>query len=241
MCLGLELWHSGTRQTRKASPKTSGVSSSDYSMQYLSVADYSTYRTRYFYKWSSFKEGRQDAKYDLSAVLNTDIDSADENELRKESQAAIATLIKEISRNECFLVTTDVKIDVLEQLSHIFVSDWIIPDVFVYKVAKGRKVPILLVEMDSCKYQETLSKMELIVTEHLRWLRHFNEDIDTWSGFVFPNCKIPNCVCQVEVVWQHTHLRFHVDFVPLKKEDVNRTIEETLKMSCSLIRTTSPS
>ena len=70
----------------------------------------------------------------------------------------LVTLIDNKIKKEIFVVETDRKVDLLEQLTETFMAEKILPDVSVFKDDGGKEVPILLIEMDSGLCDDTLGK-----------------------------------------------------------------------------------
>ena len=64
------------------------------------------------------------------------------------------------------------------------ISDRIVPDVTV-STSGAPSISVVYIEMHSSPYEETLSKMGLVLMEYLRWLMHCNSTIKSWTGFVF--------------------------------------------------------
>ena len=119
-----------------------------------------------------------------------------------------------------------------KDLKPVFSSVSIFPDVAMY--TDKQEVPLLLFEVHSSPYHQTLKKMVLVLMEHLRWLRNCDLSIVKWSGFCFPKNTEATCVTRVDINWDYHNFQFIVDFFPLESNaveyDVGRTIDRHLKM-----------
>ena len=119
-----------------------------------------------------------------------------------------------------------------KDLKPVFSSVSIFPDVAMY--TDKQEVPLLLFEVHSSSYHQTLKKMVLVLMEHLRWLRNCDLSIRKWSGFCFPKSTELTCVSRVDIFWDFHNFRFVVDIFPLElnavEYDVGRTIHEHLRM-----------
>ena len=119
-----------------------------------------------------------------------------------------------------------------KDLKPVFSSVSIFPDVAMY--TDKQEVPLLLFEVHSSPYHQTLKKMVLGLMEHLRWLRNCDLSIVKWSGFCFPKSTELTCVSRVDIFWDFHNFRFVVDIFPLElnavEYDVGRTIHEHLRM-----------
>ena len=85
-------------------------------------------------------------------------------------------------------------------LSPIFVSSDIRPDLVMYK----NSIPVLVIEVHSSPYEQTLRKLAFVLIEQLRLLRNLDETRDEVHGFSFPKSSEPSCVSQMTVTWKVT-------------------------------------
>ena len=92
-------------------------------------------------------------------------------------------------------------------------------------------VPILLLEVHSSPYKNSVSKTAVDVIDQLRLLRSFNPHIHECSGFTFPKYREPSFVTEVRVTF--SGFRFKVSLQPLKREEVKERIDDVLKNNFS--------
>ena len=90
-------------------------------------------------------------------------------------------------------------------------------------------ISVVYIEMHSIPYEETLSKMGLVLMENLRCLMHCKSTIKSWTGFVFPKRSKRSVVCQVHITWNVEYLRLQVTYLTLKKDEVKGHIVQTLR------------
>ncbi len=118
--------------------------------------------------------------------------------------------------------------DDLKSLPPLFCTPNQGPDVLVFE--EGNRLPVLVIEVHSSSYDQTIEKCIMSVMEQLRLYRSYSPDIDTCTGFAFP--KLPTsrqenkqCVVKVQVTWKD--LNFVYDLTTIPKEHVARTLSDT--------------
>ena len=119
-----------------------------------------------------------------------------------------------------------------KDLKPLFSSVSILPDVVIY--TENWEVPLLLFEVHSSPYDQTLKKMALILMEHLRWLRNHDSSIVEWSGFCFPKHVAATFVLRVDISWDCQLFEFIINLFPLQsndfEDDIRRTLHKRLEM-----------
>ena len=109
-------------------------------------------------------------------------------------------------------------------LSPIFVSSDIRPDLVMYK----NSIPVLVIEVHSSPYEQTLRKLAFVLIEQLRLLRNLDETRDEVHGFSFPKSSEPSCVSQMTVTWNSNNLHFDVAYSVFKMEKVKENVEQAV-------------
>eukprot|EP00118_Oscarella_pearsei_P015236 m.136325 g.136325 ORF g.136325 m.136325 type:complete len:473 (+) comp38175_c0_seq6:929-2347(+) len=89
-----------------------------------------------------------------------------------------------------------------------------------------KDMPLLLIQVDSSPYHETLIKTALFLFEHFRWLRNGDSTITEWSAFAFPNPHTLSCATQVDISWVDEKMQFKICFQPLCLADVERLFRQ---------------
>lgn len=120
----------------------------------------------------------------------------------------------------------DKEVRQFKDLKALFSSVQIFPDVAIY--TDNWEVPLLLFEVNSSPYDQTLKKMALVLMEHLKWLRNHDSSIVEWSGFCFPKHAVNTCVSRVDISWDCQNFEFIIDFFPLISNDVEGDIRRTI-------------
>ncbi len=123
----------------------------------------------------------------------------------------------------------DKEVPQLAKLTPLFSSVKIRPDVGIYDL----DVPLMMLEVHSSPYNETLDKLAWDLLEQLRWLRNCDPKITEWSGFCFPKHGADSCVSQMDITWDETEMNFAIDYVPVEKSRVRKAIKDT---HCDLVK-----
>jgi hypothetical protein len=87
---------------------------------------------------------------------------------------------------------------------------------------KNWNLPLLILEVHSSPYVNSVSQTAADVIDQLRLLRCFTVDITTCVGFTFPKYKIKTCVTKVTVSF--SDFRFAITLTPLMMHNVKREI-----------------
>ena len=94
------------------------------------------------------------------------------------------------------------------------------------------KLPVVIIEVHSSPYLNTLLQTAADVIDQLRLLRCFNANITECVGFTFPKYAgngIQNESCVTKVCVSFENYRFNIQLSPLAIEEVKEEIEATLK------------
>ena len=94
------------------------------------------------------------------------------------------------------------------------------------------KLPVVIIEVHSSPYVNTLLQTAADVIDQLRLLRCFNANITECVGFTFPKYAgngIQNESCVTKVCVSFENYRFNIRLSPLAIEEVKEEIEATLK------------
>ena len=121
-------------------------------------------------------------------------------------------------------VRIDSQIEAFVPLSPIFVLSDIRPDLVMYK----NSIPVLVIEVHSSPYEQTLRKLAFVLIEQLRLLRNLDETRDEVHGFSFPKSSEPSCVSQMTVTWNSNNLHFDVAYSVFKMEKVKENVEQAV-------------
>ena len=132
-------------------------------------------------------------------------------------------------------VVTNEAVVLFEDLQPIFSSQRILPDVVVYEHTK--RIPVLVIEVHSSPYEQTLKKLALVLVEQLRLLRNGDPTIMKWTGFCFPKHSDKACVSQMEVSWDYENLQFNIDYSCLAVDVVLDAIRYTLRQQMDKLKT----
>ena len=89
-------------------------------------------------------------------------------------------------------------------------------------------IPVLVIEVHSSPYEQTLRKLAFVLIEQLRLLRNLDETRDEVHGFSFPKSSEPSCVSQMTVTWNSNNLRFDVAYSVFKMEKVKENVEQAV-------------
>ena len=126
------------------------------------------------------------------------------------------------------IVSVDKDLDEFQHLSPFLHSVENRPDVVFLKGG----LPLLIVEVQSSLFKQSVCKTVVDLIDQLRLLRNYSTDISQCTGFTFPEFKGMECVAKVHVEWKD--FSFHVDYTPLTLADdvqseVSQAITESLK------------
>ena len=95
------------------------------------------------------------------------------------------------------------------------------------------KLPVVIIEVHSSPYVNTLLQTAADVIDQLRLLRCFNANITECVGFTFPKYAggndIQNKSCVTKVCVSFENYQFNIQLFPLAIEEVKEEIEATLK------------
>ena len=100
----------------------------------------------------------------------------------------------------------------LKDLPTLYYSSRQFPDVTVHD-RKVPDLPVILVEVHSSPYEDSIMKCIIGVVDQLRLYRSYNSSITTCTGYVFPKLKVKQCVVEVQVTW--TELVFWCKLTPI--------------------------
>ena len=109
------------------------------------------------------------------------------------------------------------------------------PDVALLKDG----LPLVLVEVQSSLFRDSLCKTAVDLIDQLRLLRNYDPRINHCTGFTFPDFKSQVCVAKVLVEWKS--FCFNISYTPLTswgqvKTEVEQAIQESLEV-CTRIDT----
>lgn len=167
----------------------------------------------------------------------------EKDESKKEDHYVCYNVIKNWLNTTCELriakrddVATDTKVRELLRLTPIFVSNDLRPDVVMYKGG----IPVLVIEVHSSPYKNTLRKLSLVLVELLRFLKNADEGINEVCGFCFPKSSEASCVCQMTVSWDVESFRFEVKYSALAARDVEKNVQEVYRKQSSRFSNVTP-
>ena len=63
------------------------------------------------------------------------------------------------------------------------------------------EVPVLVIEVHSSPYENSLRKLSYVLVEQLRLLKNADKSINEVCGFCFPKSSEDSCVCLTSVTW----------------------------------------
>ena len=76
-------------------------------------------------------------------------------------------------------------------------SNDIHPDVVMYR----NEVPVLVIEVHSSPYENSLRKLSCILVKQLRFLKNADKSINEVCDFCFSKSSEDSCVCLMSVTW----------------------------------------
>ena len=107
------------------------------------------------------------------------------------------------------------------ELQAIFVSNDTRPDVVMYK----NDVPVLIIEVHSTPYKDSLHKLSYVLVEQLKFLKNADKSINEVRGFCFPKSSEDSCVCLMTVTWNVALFRFEIKYSVLAAKDVEKQVK----------------
>ena len=170
----------------------------------------------------------------FSQMVNASVESYNHD---RHSIAWVSSLIQHhqaLSKNLTF--TSDIKIESFAEALVTFqysLEDR--PDGAVMRTfhcdGKEWKLPLLILEVHSGNYRNTVSQTAAELIDQFHLLRCFNWSIDQCVGFTFPKYpegSAPNKSCVTKVVVSFEKFKFVVRLFPLNISDVKKEIETAL-------------
>ena len=96
------------------------------------------------------------------------------------------------------------------------------------------KLPLLILEVHSSDYRNTVSQTAVDLIDQFRLLRCFNQNISECVGFTFPKHpegSAPDKFCVTKVVVSFERFKFVVRLFPLEISDVKKEIDTALSVA----------
>ena len=96
-------------------------------------------------------------------------------------------------------------------------------------------LPVIQFEINSSPISTTVAKLFANLIDVLRFIRHFDLSINTWTGFAFPKVKVDssnNYAVKVGVRWEN--LQFVPEVSALKLCDIAQEVNDTFKAQVEL-------
>ena len=112
-----------------------------------------------------------------------------------------------------------------DELTPLIVSDEMRIDVAVVD-KDNSSIPLLLLEVDSNNYNDTVAHCAIALIFQLRYIRLYDQKVEEVSGFVFPNKKTKEIISLITVHWDHFF--FNIRWKYLKLEETSPKIQEVL-------------
>ena len=112
-----------------------------------------------------------------------------------------------------------------DELTPLIVSDKMRIDVAVVD-KDNSSIPLLLLEVDSNNYNETVAHCAIALIFQLRYIRLYDQKVEEVSGFVFPNKKSKESISLITVHWDHFF--FNIRWKYLTLEETSPKIQEVL-------------
>ena len=130
----------------------------------------------------------------------------------------------------------DKELHIDEQLPEILSKRRTSPDCQVSNKEKDKiDVPVLIVEVNSSPFLQTLTQTSIQLMNILRYLRNFNLGISEYSGFAFPKLTDQAHVAKVTVKWLKEITKFAILVDPLQREDVMEEMVSVLRSNFDVI------
>ena len=98
-------------------------------------------------------------------------------------------------------------------------------------------LPVIQFEINSSPISTTVAKLFANLIDVLRFIRHFDLSINTWTGFAFPKVKVDssnNYAVKVGVRWKN--LQFVPEVSALKLCDIAQEVNDTFKAQVELVQ-----
>ena len=98
-------------------------------------------------------------------------------------------------------------------------------------------LPVIQFEINSSPISTTVAKLFANLIDVLRFIRHFDLSINTWTGFAFPKVKVDssnNYAVKVGVRWEN--LQFVPEVSALKLCDIAQEVNDTFKAQVDLVQ-----
>eukprot|EP00731_Ephydatia_muelleri_P004570 Em0002g746a len=98
-------------------------------------------------------------------------------------------------------------------------------------------LPVIQFEINSSPISTTVAKLFANLVDVLRFIRHFDLKINTWTGFAFPKVKVDssnNYAFKVGVRWKD--LQFAPEVSALKLRDIAQEVKDTFNMQVDLVQ-----
>ena len=98
-------------------------------------------------------------------------------------------------------------------------------------------LPVIQFEINSSPISTTVAKLFANLVDVLRFIRHFDLKIDTWTGFAFPKVYVDssnNYAFKVGVRWKD--LQFSPEVSALKLHDIAQEVKDTFNMQVDLVQ-----
>ena len=98
-------------------------------------------------------------------------------------------------------------------------------------------LPVIQFEINSSPISTTVAKLFANLVDVLRFIRHFDLKINTWTGFAFPKVNVDssnNYAFKVGVRWKD--LQFAPEVSALKLRDIAQEVKDTFNMQVDLVQ-----
>ena len=112
-----------------------------------------------------------------------------------------------------------------DEVTPLIVSDKMRIDVAVVD-KDNSSIPLLLLEVDSNNYNDTVAHCAIALIFQLRYIRLYDQKVEEVSGFVFPNKKTKERISLITVHWDHFF--FNIRWKYLTLEETSPKIQEVL-------------
>ena len=99
------------------------------------------------------------------------------------------------------------------------------------------RLPVIQFEINSSPISTTVAKLFANLVDVLRFIRHFDLNIDTWTGFAFPKVKVDssnNYAVKVGVRWKD--LQFVPEVSALKLCDIAQEVNDIFEAQVELVQ-----
>ena len=142
-------------------------------------------------------------RYDLYHLLKLNPEEASKSS--SSSEVLCSSFFEEVVKGMNVVITVKKKVPQFANLYQLYSTDQR-PDLNLSR--EEDDLPLILVEVHSSPFAETVKKTILCVTDQLRLYRTHDAKITRCVGFTFPKQKVHQCVVMVTVTWERMGFKY---------------------------------